>query len=252
MRSLCRALAFAACIASSAVAAEVSDPIEPVNRGIFWFNDKADVYVLEPTAKGWDYVLPERVQTAVANFFDNVRFPVVMINNLLQGKVVAASSDVGRFLVNTTIGVLGFFDPASGYGLEQHDEDFGQTLGYWGIPPGPYLVAPLLGPTNVRDGVGRIADTFTAIYPIFAAIQYTIGATAVNTLNYRAQVLDEVREAKAASLDYYVFVRDAYDQRRRTLIRDQPEVSAEAQEELYFGEFDDGEDDEDDENDEDE
>lgn len=238
MKTVFTALALAVCTASLAAAEEVSDPIEPVNRGIFWFNDQADIYVLEPTAQGWDYVLPDRMQTAVGNFFDNVRFPVIMINNLLQGKFIAASSDVGRFVVNTTIGVVGFFDPATDYGLERHDEDFGQTLGYWGIPPGPYLVAPLFGPTNVRDGVGRIADTFTAIYPVFAAIQYTIGATAVNTINFRSQVLDEVQEAKEASLDYYVFVRNAYDQRRRTLIRDQPEVSAEVEEDLYFGEFD--------------
>jgi len=220
----------------------VSDPIEPVNRGIFWFNDQADIYVLEPTARGWNYVLPIAVQTAVGNFFDNIRFPVVMINNLLQGKLVAASSDVGRFLVNTTVGVLGFFDPATGYGLERHDEDFGQTLGYWGLPPGPYLVAPLLGPMNVRDGVGRIADTATAIYPLFAAIQYTIGATAVNTLNFRSQVLTQVGDAKEASLDYYVFVRNAYDQRRRALIEDTPTISEEVEEALYFGEYEDEED----------
>lgn len=220
---------------------EVSDPLEPLNRGIFWFNDKADVYVLEPTARGWNFVLPEKMQTAIANFFENVRFPVVMINNLLQAKLVEASSDVGRFLINSTIGVAGFFDPASELGLERHNEDFGQTLGYWGVPAGPYLVAPLLGPTNLRDGAGRLVDGATAIYPLFAAIQYTIGATAVDTLNFRSQVLKQVRDAKEASLDYYVFVRDAYDQNRRARIKDQADVEEEREEDLYFGDFEDEE-----------
>jgi len=219
-------------------AREISDPLEPVNRGIFWFNDKADVYVLEPTARGWDYVLPDEVQTAIANFFENVRFPVVMINNLLQAKFVAASGDVGRFVINTTLGVAGFFDPATEFGLERHDEDFGQTLGYWGVPPGPYLVAPLLGPMNLRDGAGRLVDTVTAIYPMFAAIQYTIGATATNSLNFRSQVLKQVRDVKAASLDYYVFVRDAYDQNRQARVEDRTEISDESAQDLYFQEYD--------------
>ncbi len=237
------AIALAAFIAlgsgSTAGAEDVSDPLEPINRGIFWFNDKADVYVLEPTARGWNYVLPDRVQTAIGNFFENVRFPVVMINNLLQAKVVEASSDVGRFLINTTIGIAGFFDPATGFGLERNDEDFGQTLGYWGVPPGPYLVAPLLGPLNLRDGTGRLVDTATAVYPLFAAAPYTIGATAVNTVNFRSQVLSEVRNAKAASLDYYVFVRDAYDQSRKARVEDRVDIDEERVEDLYFGDFED-------------
>lgn len=233
-RMMSLAVALATVAALPAAADEVSDPIEPVNRGIFWFNDKADVYVLEPTARGWDYVLPDEMQTAIAHFFDNVRFPVVMINNLLQAKPAAASIDVGRFVVNTTLGVAGFFDPASEFGLERHDEDFGQTLGYWGVPAGPYLVAPLLGPTNLRDGVGRFADSVTAIYPMFSAIQYTIGATVTNSLNFRSQVLEQVRDAKEASLDYYVFVRDAYDQSRRAHVEDRTDVSAENAQDLYF------------------
>jgi phospholipid-binding lipoprotein MlaA len=236
--SLAIAVVALAC-ALPVAAEEVSDPIEPINRGIFWFNDKADVYVLEPTARGWNYVLPEKVQTAIGNFFENIRFPVVMINNLLQAKPLAASSDAGRFAINSTIGVAGFFDPAAELGLERHDEDFGQTLGYWGAPAGPYLVAPLLGPTNLRDGFGRVIDIATAVYPLFAATQYTIGATTVNTLNFRSQVLKQVRDAKEASVDYYVFVRDAYDQNRRTKIRDGVEDSEERAEDLYFGDVDD-------------
>lgn len=238
VRKLSRTVAVIASLGLAAVAGaqEVNDPLETVNRGIFWFNDKTDTYVLEPTARGWNYVLPEKVQTAIGNFFSNVRFPVVLINNLLQAKFVAASSDVGRFLVNSTIGVAGFFDPASDFGLEVHDEDFGQTLGYWGVPPGPYLVAPLFGPTNLRDGSGRIADSFAAVYPWFVPIPYTVGVTAVSTLNFRSQILTQVRGAKEASLDYYVFVRNAYAQSRQARIEDRADVSEELEEDLYFGE----------------
>lgn len=244
MKRLSLALQIAAVLVAlgpqpSSHAREVSDPIEPLNRAIFWFNDQLDLHALEPAARGWDLVLNDRIKVAIACFFDNVRFPVVMINNLLQGKFLAAASDTARFAVNSTLGVAGFFDPASDFGLQRHDEDFGQTLGYWGVPPGPYLVAPLLGPTNVRDAFGRIVDTATALYPLFAAAQYTAGATVTDNLNFRAQVLDQVRDAKAAALDYYVFVRDAYDQRRRSLIRDTAELSEERAEDLYF---EDGED----------
>src|SRR5215470_10470772 len=127
------------------------DPLEPVNRKIFWFNDQVDNYVLEPVATGWDWAIPHVVQRSISNFFANVRFPIDLINNLLQGKLKNSASEVGRFAVNTTVGVLGFFDPATGWGMEAHQEDFGQTLGVWGVPPGAYLVLPIVGPSNPRD-----------------------------------------------------------------------------------------------------
>jgi phospholipid-binding lipoprotein MlaA len=226
-------------LARVASASEVNDPIEKFNRGIFWFNDKADVYVFEPAAKGWDWLMPKPVQHSIGHFFSNIRFPVIAINNLLQGKAQAALSDTGRFAINTTVGVLGFFDPATNWGFPQHNEDFGQTLGVWGVPPGPYLVLPFVGPTNPRDGVGMVADSFTAVYPWFAAFEYTIGARVISVVNFRAQVLDEVREAKRAALDYYVFVRDAYTQRRRALVNDQTGMSVEEEADLYFEEYDD-------------
>jgi phospholipid-binding lipoprotein MlaA len=210
------------------------DPIERVNRGVFWFNDKLDVYILEPTARGWNWLMPNPVQQAIARFFDNVRFPVVAVNNLLQGKLAACGSDVGRFAVNTTVGVLGFMDPASGWGLEKHDEDFGQTLGVWGVPFGPYLVLPLLGPSNPRDVGGAVADSFATVYPWLVPIYYTIGPKAVDTVNWRSQMLDEVREAKQASVDYYVFVRDAYAQRRHRQVEDTTEMTEEEQQDLYY------------------
>jgi len=204
------------------------DPWQRMNRGIFWFNDQADVYVLEPVAKGWDVVMPERAETSISNFFSNVRFPVVMVNNLLQGKPGAAAIDVGRFMVNTTFGVAGLFDPASIWGLERHNEDFGQTLGVWGVPPGPYLVLPLFGPSNPRDTAGMPVDYVLSITPLFLSSFWWTGAGVVNVVNTRAQYLDEVRNAKEASLDYYVFARNAYYQRRKALVNDQKEESGNA------------------------
>jgi phospholipid-binding lipoprotein MlaA len=209
------------------------DPWIKLNRGIFWFNDGADVYVLEPVAKGWHYVMPDRVEKSVSNFFSNVRFPVIFINNLLQGKVGPAVIDVGRFFVNTTIGIAGFFDPATSWGLPRHNEDFGQTLGYWGVPPGPYLVLPLLGPSNPRDTGGIPVDYVFSVTPFFLSSFWWTGAGVVNIVNARAQIIDDVRQAKEASLDYYVFVRNAYVQRRDALVHDRAEGSASEQMDLY-------------------
>jgi len=209
------------------------DPIEGFNRGMFWFNDQVDTYVLVPVATVWDKVMPNRVQRSLANFFDNLRFPIVTVNNLLQAKFKNAASDVGRFAVNTTVGVAGFFDPASDWGLEAHNEDFGQTLGYWGVPPGPYLVLPILGPSGVRDGAGLVPDGFMAVYPWFIDIVYTVSARAVDVVNTRSLYLKQVEEAKAASIDYYTAVRNAYIQRRKSLVNDGAAATKEESEDLY-------------------
>ena len=209
------------------------DPLEGMNRGIFWFNDQVDNYVLEPTARGWDKIAPDRLQKSLSNFFHNLGFPIVAVNGLLQGKFVQSASDVGRFAVNTTVGFLGFFDPASEWGLEQHNEDFGQTLGYWGVPPGPYLVLPFFGPSDPRDTVGLAADSFSIVFASFIPFYYTFGASGVDLVNHRALVLREVRQIKEASFDYYVAVRNAYTQRRAALVSDQKEKSEKEQEELY-------------------
>jgi phospholipid-binding lipoprotein MlaA len=212
------------------------DPLENVNRKIFWFNDKVDTYVLVPVATGWDKVLPDRVQHSVSNFFQNLRFPIVAVNDLLQGKPVATAKDVGRFGVNTTVGVLGFFDPASGWGLEKHVEDFGQTLGKWGLPPGPYLVLPLFGPSNFRDATGLGVDYALSVTPFFVDEVYLVGAQAIDTVNERSLVLEQVRNIKESAFDYYVFVRNAYAQRRKALIADQtPEPTPGTNEDdLYY------------------
>jgi len=217
-------------------AAAENDPIESVNRKIFWFNDHLDMYVLEPVAKGWHFVLPDRVETSITNFFYNLRFPIHTLNALLQGKFKNAGIDVGRFVVNTTVGVAGFFDPATGWGLPMHWEDFGQTLGWWGVGPGPYLVLPLLGPSDIRDGGGLIVDSAASITPFFVNTYILLGARAVEIVNTRAQYLDIVRKAKESAFDYYTFVRNAYLQRRVGLINDEEPHEDGSQQDLYHPE----------------
>jgi len=234
-------LSWAAAVRRASAAEDVGterDPLECVNRKIFWFNDKVDVYVLAPVARGWEKVSPHCVRTSVSNFFGNLRFPIVTVNDLLQGKVKDGASDVGRFGVNTTVGVLGLFDPASGWGLVKHDEDFGQTLGVWGVPPGAYLVLPLLGPSDPRDAAGFAVDYALSVTPFFIDEAILWGAQVADTVNARSFVLKQVEDAKASAFDYYVFVRNAYLQRRRALVRDLAETSAEESEELYHPEFD--------------
>jgi phospholipid-binding lipoprotein MlaA len=212
------------------------DPWEGINRKMFVFNDKLDVYALEPAATGWSKVTPLRVRTSISNFFSNLRFPIVTANDLLQGKVLAAGNDIGRFAVNTTVGVLGFFDPASGWGLERRDEDFGQTLGVWGVPSGPYLVIPLLGPSTVRDAAGQAVDVAFAVTPWFVDTWILVAARTFDAVDERSLYLQEVRDAKASALDYYAFVRNAYLQRRNAQLRDSA-INVDNEEELYHPEI---------------
>jgi len=214
------------------------DPLQPMNRKVFWFNDKVDTYVLEPVAKGWDAIAPKPVERSVSNFFTNLRSPIVVANDLLQGKLRNGTKDTVRFLINTTIGVAGFFDRATPLGLEQHVEDLGQTLGWWGLPPGPYLVIPIIGPSNPRDGVGLIGDSFANGLSWFVPWYVLLGVRGVELVNTRAVLLDTIDQAKQSSFDYYVFVRNAYLQRRNALLNDSVGGSNLDQEELYHPNMD--------------
>lgn len=205
------------------------DPWEGMNRGTFWFNERVDRAVLEPVATGWDWLLPERVQKSVSNFFDNLFLPIVFVNDLLQAKPVAAGQDLGRFVVNTTAGVAGFFDVASRIGIPENDEDFGQTFGRWGCPPGPYLVLPFLGPSSVRDGVGYALDRAPNY---FVPLVVSAGLLVVDTVNTRASLLEEIRQDREESLDFYLFVRNAWLENRAHRVRD--EAPAERDEDLYY------------------
>ena len=209
-------------------AEEIYDPLEPVNRGIFWFNDKLDVYVLEPVARGYDAIVPEAVDSGITNFFLNIKFPIYLINDLLQLKFTQAAEHTGRFLVNSTVGVAGFIDIAKDLGLAHHREDFGITLAHYGIGPGFYLVIPLLGPSNLRDGIGTIADGFAD--PVWyasrfgetEAAEYLIpfGIKAVEYVDIRADMLEAVEAGKESAFDYYLFAQGAYYQYRRGLLYD--------------------------------
>jgi phospholipid-binding lipoprotein MlaA len=203
-----------------------SDPWERMNRGTFRFNEGADRWVIEPVAKGMDFVLPDPVERSIRKFFDNSMIPVHFANALLQFKPVSAVEDLARFVVNTTIGIAGFFDPATDFGLEAHREDFGQTLGYWGVPPGPYLVLPILGPSNPRDTFGWIADQASLVYPWFIPFYASSAIGVGDKLNLRSLALDEIEAERKAALDYYVAVRNAYMSYRENQIRDQEEDEA--------------------------
>lgn len=197
------------------------DPWEGLNRKTFWVNDKLDVYALEPIARGWDYVMPDPVQRSISRFFYNLLFPVVFVNDLLQAKPRAAAEALARFQINTFFGGLGFFDLATDLGLPLQLEDTAQTFGVWGISPGPYLVLPFFGPSSPRDAVGLAGDVALGFYTYFVPIPFvTAGASAVNIVNERSRYLNEVANAKDASLDYYTFVRNAYVQRRWKLLND--------------------------------
>lgn len=205
---------------------EVSDPIEPVNRGIFWFNDKLDVYFMEPVAEGYDYVVPDPVQRGVGNFFKNLEYPATLLSNLVQLNFTAAGRDTGRFLINTTLGIGGIFDVATEMGLERRKQDFGVALAKLGVPAGPYLVLPIFGPSNVRDGVGRIVDGLAHPFSYFYYADAPAGVSdkvnyigrGIDGIDTRAGLLDAVKGAKESSLDYYLFMQGAYYQYRQGLI----------------------------------
>jgi phospholipid-binding lipoprotein MlaA len=212
---------------------EVDDPWEGMNRGIFSFNEAIDRWFLEPVATGWDTVMPDPVESAIQRAFRNARFPVVFVNDLLQGKPVAAGQDLGRFLLNTTAGIAGLFDAAAEAGLPENDEDFGQTLGVWGVPPGPYLVLPLLGPSSPRDTGGLVVDGATLVYPYFLPWFVNFSSTAVSTVNRRSRLLETIREERKSAFDFYVAVRNAYVQRRENQVSDNEEAPEGSDDDLY-------------------
>jgi phospholipid-binding lipoprotein MlaA len=196
------------------------DPIEPFNRGVYEFNDALDKALLKPAAEVYRGVLPQFVRTGVSNFFSNINDVIVALNNLLQGKIVDAVSDVGRIVVNSTIGLLGVLDVATELGLEKHDEDFGQTLGYWGMGDGPYLVLPFFGPKNLRDTFGLFVDYKTDPVTYVDPSRDRNIIQGVRIVNRRAELLETSKILETAALDPYEFVRDAYLQRRRNLVHD--------------------------------
>ncbi len=198
---------------------ENPDPIERVNRGIYQFNVFADTWVLRPIARGYEWLFPPIFRTGFNNFFENLGTPVDALNALLQGKFLQGFSDVGRFAMNTTFGLAGFLDPATSAGLVKHDEDFGQTLGVWGVPEGPYLMIPFFGPRTFRSGFGSTVDLFTS--PLFSINDSSIrwGLFIADKIHARSTLLGFDQELKRA-FDPYAFIRDSYLQNREYLLYD--------------------------------
>jgi phospholipid-binding lipoprotein MlaA len=191
-----------------------------VNRAVFRFNDIVDRAVLEPTARAYRYVTPDPVRRSVRNFLDNLRSPVIFANDLLQGETDRAGTTLARFMINSTLGLFGTYDLAAELGHQPHGEDFGQTLGRYGLRPGPYLMLPFLGPSNVRDAFGRVGDNLLNPFN-----QCCIGTDArrarlvVRAISDREQGLEVVDDLRRNSLEMYATVRSAYAQRRAAQIR---------------------------------
>ncbi len=201
---------------------EIYDPIEPLNRAIFSFNNFADKIVLEPAAKGYRK-LPSPVQSGISNFLGNLKMPLVILNQLLQGQGSNAVESTGRFVVNSTVGVLGLVDVADKMGLEEKEEDFGQTLATWGVGDGFYIVLPIFGPSNVRDTAGMaitfITDPVNA-YAISEGEAWVVPfRTATNAVDQRSKIIDEVNALRNNSVDYYAAVRSSYYQNRKAAIK---------------------------------
>jgi phospholipid-binding lipoprotein MlaA len=195
------------------------DPWESWNRGVYRVNDKVDRAVVKPIARTYVRAVPAPARTGVSNFFTNLRTTTVMVNDALQGKFGAAANDLARFVVNTTVGVGGLLDPASQMGLDKNDEDFGQTLGHWGVHPGPFVEIPILGPSDVRDGSGRVVDIFTGPTHYISNNWVSYGLYGVGALDARANLLS-LDETLRKVFDPYAFIRDAYLQRRAYLVSD--------------------------------
>ena len=211
----CAALCFSA--ASVQAGENPDDPWEGFNRTMFGFNKFADTYVLKPVAKGYDWITPEPVDRGISNVFDNLGETKNFVNDVLQAKFSDAGTDLARFVINSTIGVLGIFDVASGMGLARNEEDFGQTLAAWGVGSGPYVVLPFLGPSTVRDGIGLVPDYYSEpqAYIDHDETRWTVyGVDAIDT---RADLLSAEELVQG---DEYSFIRDVYLQRRAFLIND--------------------------------
>ncbi len=197
--------------------ASEEDPWESFNRPIFVFNDKLDTYALKPLAQGYQAVTPQFVEDGIGNFFANVGEIGNFANDMLQGKFHDAGVDTARFLLNSTIGVLGFVDVATRAGLQRNDEDFGQTFGVWGVSSGPYLMLPFFGPSNPRDAIGLIPDSMASFKGRISDVPTRNTVRAVDIIDTRADLLSA---EKVITGDKYVFIRNAYLQNREFKVKD--------------------------------
>ena len=195
------------------------DPFERWNRGVYKFNDLIDRAVTKPVARGYVKVVPQPIRTGVSNFWANLDMTTVMINDSLQGKLKAAVTDLGRFVINSTFGIAGLFDPATRMGLAHNDEDFGQTLGAWGVHPGPFIELPLLGPSDMRDAPGRLVDVYTNPWHYVKNPSVDWGGYGIYLIDLRASLLP-LESTLQSAFDPYALVRDTYLRRRAYLVSD--------------------------------
>ena len=198
----------------------IADPIEPVNRGIFYVNDKLYRWVLKPVAKGYKYVMPEGARIAVRNFFFNLATPIRAVNTLLQGKIKDTGTELARFGINSTIGMAGLFDAAKDFHLARKDEDTGQTLGFYGLGNGFYLVLPILGPSSARDTVGLAGDTYLDPTTYLLSWEAALGMRFVRAETDLTFRINEYEELTDAAVDPYAAVRDVYIQYRAKKVRE--------------------------------
>jgi len=227
------------CASQAGTKRDPRDPWEPMNRATYRFNDKFDRAIARPVARTYRRVTPRFVQTGVTNFLDNLQYPIVMVNDLLQAEFRPFAQDTGRLLLNTTLGLGGLLDPASDAGLEKNDREFGQTFGKWGLKPGPYLVIPFLGASDVRDAFGTVANTYAdpRTYIKNDAVKY--GLWVVRLVDIRAHLLD-VEGPVQSAYDPYAFLRNAYLQRRQFKVTGGGSGSEEEQEEKLLEESGEG------------
>lgn len=195
------------------------DRFERANRSVYAFNKTIDHAVLRPVARGYVKVTPQPVRRGISNFLANIDYPITIINDALQGKVHDGLRDAARFGINTVVGVGGLFDPATHWGFEKHDEDFGQTLGKWGVHSGPYLMLPIFGPSTVRDAPAKVIDHFSTPRTYFLSTNADLGLSVVGAVDKRAGLLD-TDEMIDNAYDPYAFLRDAWLQRREYQVRD--------------------------------
>lgn len=215
-------LLLAACtLCGCASGPDPRDPLEPFNRKVYAFNQGADTVLLKPVAKGYVAVVPALARQGVTNFFNNISMVVTTFNDALQLRRTKVPVDIARFTTNLVFGLGGLIDVASALKIESRHEDFGQTLGYWGVGSGPYLVLPLLGPSNPRDGVGLAVDfVVSPFFYLDPNAQIRWGLLALDVVNTRANLLEAEKILDAAAIDRYTFLRDSYLQRREYLIED--------------------------------
>lgn len=214
------ALSMSACVTLPPNTKRVpQDPWESWNRGVYKVNDKLDRAIAKPVTKAYVRVVPQPVRTGVSNFFENLNTPTVMINDALQGKLLAAANDLGRFLLNSTLGLGGILDPATPAGLAHNDEDFGQTLGHWGVHPGPFVELPILGPSDLRDAPSKLVDSYTNPRQYIKNSYVKYGLYLPYLVDKRAALLS-LDDTLSHVFDPYAFVRDAYLQRRAYLVSD--------------------------------